>query len=64
MKMQEITVFLKSGNVMKVECKSAEFKSKDGEYVGYKILGAKTTFGIDPTQIEAWQAVDIREESK
>lgn len=59
--MKELTIYLRSGNRMIIECNHAKFEwdKNTQKYIGYSIQGAKVNFGIDPEQIEAWEDSDI-----
>lgn len=56
--MQIVTVYLKSGQSVKIRCQEATFSCSNvtGEYVGYTIKGANKRFGFNPKEIAAWQA--------
>ena len=56
--MQILTVYLKSGQILKLKCESANFtySNDNGEYLSYTVTGATQKFSINPREIAAWTA--------
>lgn len=56
--MKKLTIYLKSGQTIKLKCADATFTfdRRRAKYVGYSIEGATTHIGINPNEIAAWTA--------
>ena len=59
MRRGKVKIYLKSGNIMMIKCAECSFTvdKATGNYNGYTLKGTDKSFGIDVTQIEAWEYI-------